>query len=341
MVSEYIKKGKCLVTGGAGFIGSHVVKVLLSRGYTVRVLIQEDENTNRLKDLDIEIIRGNLLDYPSLMQALDSCEYLFHLAALHALWLPDYKIMYDVNVLGTKNILQAAKEKNIRKCVYTSTQNIIGTNKNGLSKESTPFLDYNKSSHYTKSKYQAEQEAFKAYEQGLSVVIVNPSGPFGEGDFGPTGQLILNFLKGKTPFYFDAYFNAIDVKDLALGHVLALENGKAGERYILSNVDISLKDFFSLLEKLSGIRAPSLKLPLFFAYPFAFILEQTSNLLTHTPPKLSLDRVRQRKIPKKLDNTKVKKLGLHFTPLEDTLERIIRWYKENGEAYPRNPQEHT
>ncbi|MCB1169155.1 MAG: NAD-dependent epimerase/dehydratase family protein, partial [Leptospiraceae bacterium] len=222
-------------------------------------------------------------------------------------------------------------EKGVKRIVYTSTQNVIGWNPRGLSDENTPFKEFKKSSHYTKSKYLAEQEVWKFIESSSTpeIVILNPSGPFGPGDTGPTGKVVKDFLKQKIPFYFYGYFNVIDVDDLAEGQILALEKGKAGQRYILAGHDVSLKEFFGLLEKVSGIPGPGLRLPRFLVYGVGFLMEKISDWFTHKPPKMTVDRVRQRGRKKLLDNSKIRELGLQIRPIEETLRRTVEYHQKN------------
>lgn len=321
----------CLVTGGAGFIGSHVVRNLLERKYRVRVLALPSEPRDRLAGLDVEVLDGNLTSPSDLDAALDGVDYIFHLAAIHAQWMPDFSPMYRVNVDGTRLLLEKAREKGVKRIVYTSTQNVIGWNPRGLSDENTPFKEFKKSSHYTKSKYLAEQEVWKFIESSSTpeIVILNPSGPFGPGDTGPTGKVVKDFLKQKIPFYFYGYFNVIDVDDLAEGQILALEKGKAGQRYILAGHDVSLKEFFGLLEKVSGIPGPGLRLPRFLVYGVGFLMEKISDWFTHKPPKMTVDRVRQRGRRKLLDNSKIRELGLQIRPIEETLRRTVEYHQKN------------
>ncbi len=320
----------CLVTGGAGFIGSHVVKSLLKRKYRVRVLALPSEPRNRLEGLDVEIMDGDLTNPEDLDRALPGIDAVFHLAAVHAQWMPDFRPMYRVNVEGTRILLEKCKEHGIKRIVYTSTQNVIGWNPRGLSDENTPFKEFKKSSHYTKSKYLAEQEVWKFIQENDSpeIVILNPSGPFGPGDTGPTGKVVQDFLRQKVPFYFYGYFNVIDVDDLSEGQILALEKGKPGERYILAGHDVSLHEFFQLLEKVSGVKAPSLRMPRFLVYGIGYLMEKTSDWFTHRPPKMTVDRVRQRGRKKLLDNSKIRNLGLEIRPIEDTLQRTVEFHRK-------------
>ena len=318
----------CLVTGGAGFIGSHVVHRLLAKKYKVRVLALPSEPKDRLNGLKVEIVEGDLTNPDDLDRALKGVDFVFHLAAIHAQWMRDFSPMYRVNVDGTRLLLERSEKAGVKRIVYTSTQNIIGWNKKGLSDEDTPFNEFKKSSHYTKSKYLAEQEVWKFIEKHKKpeIVILNPSGPFGPGDTGPTGKVVQDFLRKKIPFYFYGYFNVIDVDDLADGQVLALEKGKPSTRYILAGHDVSLQQFFKLLEKASGVPAPRRRMPRPLGYALGYTMERTSDWFTHKPPKMTVDRVRQRGRKKLLDNSRIVELGLKIRPLEETIQRTVDYH---------------
>ncbi|HEY5931606.1 MAG TPA: NAD-dependent epimerase/dehydratase family protein, partial [Nitrospira sp.] len=229
---------KALVTGATGFVGAAVVRALLKTGVEVRVIARPGSDSTNLRSLNLEKVHGDLRDKESLRQALSGCRQLYHVAAHYALWAKDPSIFYDINVAGTRNLLEAAREVGVERTVYCSTIGAIGLPQGGgLGTEETPVSLEQMAGHYKRSKYLAEQEVLKLAKRGLPVVIVNPSAPVGEGDVKPTptGQVILDFMKGRMPAYIETGMNIIDVDDVAPGHLLAMEKGRQGERYILGS----------------------------------------------------------------------------------------------------------
>lgn len=320
---------KAFVTGANGFIGSHVCRTLLRHNISVKAFLKETSSTDNIADLDIEYSYGDIRNYDEVNLAMQSCDIVFHIAALHIHWLTDFNIIYDINVKGTENVCKAAINNKIKRIVHTSTQNVIGTPKKGYATEETVFNKWKSASHYTKSKFLAEKTVLSFINKGLDAVIVNPSGPFGAGDkkIGPTSKILTQYLKQKYPFYFKAWFNAIDVEDVAEGHYLAYKNGKKGERYILANENLSLDNFFDLLQNATNIAKPKVRIPRLLALILAYLCEFTSNYITHKSPLLTVDRIKQRGKPKLLDNSKaITELGLQLTPIEETIKKAIAYY---------------
>jgi dihydroflavonol-4-reductase len=211
---------KTLVTGGTGFIGANVVRALLQRGVEVRALVRPRSDTQNLDSLDIELVAGDLRDRSSLEAALEGCDTLYHVAAMYALWARNPRDIYDSNVTGTVNILEAAEQAGMQKIVYTSSVATIGLPNDGTpGTEEIPLPPEDLVSHYKRSKYLAEQEVLKYAQRGFPVVIVNPSFPVGAWDVKPTpsGQMIVNFLRGKIPAYVHTGLNVVDVEDVDIG----------------------------------------------------------------------------------------------------------------------------
>ncbi|MCH7499837.1 MAG: NAD-dependent epimerase/dehydratase family protein, partial [Nitrospinae bacterium] len=260
---------KTLVTGTTGFLGAALLRELIADGRDVRVLVRPGADRSNIEGLDAEVVTGDLRDRDSLAAALQGCEVLYHAAAYYSLWSRDKRTMYDINVQGTRNILEAAMTENVRKVVYTSTVGCIGLWPDGRpADEQTPLDPAILCNDYKLSKYQAEQAALEFAGRGLPVVVVNPSAPVGPWDIKPTptGKLILDFINGKMPAYLDTGLNLIDVRDCARGHLLAEQKGTVGERYILGNRNLSLHEILLALEKITGIPAPRIKMPYWVAY---------------------------------------------------------------------------
>lgn len=325
-----------LVTGATGFIGGAVVRALLAAGTEVRVLARRDSDLRNLEGLDVEQAYGDLRDSEPLRQALRGCRHLYHVAAHYSLWAQDPSIFYDSNVTGTRLLFEAAREAGIERVVYTSTSGAIGLPpEGGPGTEETPVLPSQMVGDYKRSKYLAEQEVLKLAREGLPVVIVNPTAPIGESDVKPTptGQIIVDFMRGRMWAYIETGINIVDVDDVAIGHVRAMDRGRVGERYILGNRNLSLREFFQVLSGLTGIRAPRLKLPRQLILPLAHANRWISDYVTHRPPRIPLEGVRMAKYRMHYDCTKaIRELDLPQTPVEMALDKAVRWFRKHGYA---------
>ena len=325
---------KTLITGSTGFLGSAVLRELLDDGREVKVLVRRGTRTANIDGLDVEIAYGDLRDPESIRSALNGCDILYHVAAYYSLWDRDQQLIYEINVEGTRKILQAAKEKGLEKIVYTSTVGCIGLNEDQTpATENTFFNQITLSNDYKKSKYQAEQVALEFFRGGLPVVIVNPSTPIGPRDIKPTptGKIILDFMNREMPAYLDTGLNLIDVKDCARGHILAEQKGVPGERYILGNQNMSLLDILVTLEKITGLKAPRIKIPFWVALSAGWACEMVSNHLTGKPPAVPLAGVKMAKYFMYFDSSKaIQKLGLAQNPVENALRQSVDWFKDNN-----------
>ncbi|MCP9438478.1 MAG: NAD-dependent epimerase/dehydratase family protein [Nitrospira sp.] len=326
---------KALVTGATGFVGGAVARALVRAGYGVRVLTRPDADMSNLDGLPVERVVGDLRDPASLRAALKGCPHLYHVAAHYALWARDPSIFYEVNVTGTVNLLEAAREVGTERIVYCSTIGAIGLPPNGgLGTEETPVSLAQMAGHYKRSKYLAEQEVVRFAKEGLPVVIVNPSAPVGEGDVKPTptGRIIVDFMKGRMPAYIETGMNIVDVDDVAQGHLLAMEKGRIGERYILGGKNLLLREVFDILSRITGIKAPALKLPRLAVLPLAYANHWLANA-TGKPPRIPLEGVKMAKYKMHYDCSKaIRELGIPQTPPEVALEKAVRWFKDHGYA---------
>ncbi|HSA64129.1 MAG TPA: hopanoid-associated sugar epimerase [Nitrospira sp.] len=326
---------KVLVTGATGFVGGAVARALLKAGVDVRVLVRSTSDGQNLSGLSVERVEGDLLNPGSLRPALAGCRQLYHVAAHYALWAKDPAIFYDVNVTGTCNVLTAARLAGIERTVYCSTIGAIGLPAGGgLGTEDTPVSLDQMAGHYKRSKYLAEQEVLKLAKEGFPVVIVNPSAPVGAGDVRPTptGQVIVDFMKGRMPAYIETGMNIVDVDDVAAGHLLAMEKGRQGERYILGCKNLMLKEVFHILSALTGVKAPSVRLPRSLVLPLAYANQWMADL-TGKPPRIPLEGVRMAKYCMHYDCSKaIRELDIPQTPPETALEKAVRWFRSHGYA---------
>ena len=318
------------VTGSTGFIGANLVRLLLQQGYEVRVLVRPSSCLSNIQYLNLEVVRGDLND-PNLSQLMRGCQGLFHVAAHYSLWQCDQRLLYRNNVLGTRNILACAFDAGIERTVYTSSVAAMGVGKNGTPVNETHQSPVEKLiGNYKKSKYYAEQEAIKAIKRGQNIVIVNPSTPIGAWDIKPTptGEIILRFLKRQMPFYLDTGLNLIDVKDVAWGHLLALEKGRTGDRYILGNQNLSLKEILDKLSTITGLAAPRYTIPYFIPYAVAWIEEKILAPLGRKPT-IAIDGVRMARQKMYYDATKaISELGLPQSSVDRALEKSVRWFQD-------------
>ncbi len=327
---------KCLVTGASGFVGGAVVRALAAAGHEIRVLVRPSNDLRHLGPIKLEQAYGDLRDRDSLRRALEGCGHLYHVAAQYVLWAREPSQFYDVNVTGTRVLMESAREAGIQRIVYTSTIGAIGLPpEGGLGTEDTPVTLDQMAGHYKRSKYLAEQEVLQLARGGLPVVIVNPSAPVGEGDIKPTptGQMIVDFMKGRMWAYIETGMNLIDVDDVAAGHLLAMERGHLGERYILGHRNLSLREIFEHLSRLTGIPPPRVKLPRRAVLPLAHLNRWLADYVTHRAPKIPLEGVRMAKYCMHYDCAKaIRELGLPQTPVEIALEKAVRWFRTHGYA---------
>jgi dihydroflavonol-4-reductase len=318
------------VTGATGFIGSAVVRKLLEQKRTVRCLLEPGANTANLDGLPVERIVCDVTDLATTRKAMDGCDALFHLAAIYKTWLPDEAVIYRVNVEGTVSTLLAAQQANVKRVVYTSSIAAIGLSEGGLADETTTFNLFDVATPYILSKWQSERIAMRFAESGLPVVIVNPAFPFGPRDIAPTptGGIVRALLAAQVPAHGPGGFCTIDVDDCAEGHVLAEEKGRVGERYILGNDNVSLKDFFGIVCKVAGIPAPRLRVPGPVAAGIALGMELWADHVSHKEPIATYRSMRYTQRNAFFSNAKAKReLGLPTRPLEETIRRAVEWFR--------------
>lgn len=326
-----------LVTGGTGFVGCHVARLLVERGTPIRALVRPNSRRDNLADLNpalTEIVCGDLTDPASLREAVRGCDTLYHIAADYRLWSRDSQELYRSNVEGTRALLEAARAGGVSRVVYTSTVGALGIPSDGSpGTEATPVSESDMTGHYKRSKFLAEQEAQRFAAEGLPVIIVNPSTPVGEKDIKPTptGQIVVDFLNRRLPAYVDTGLNLVDVRDVAEGMLLAAEHGRAGERYILGNRNLTLKEMLEMLAALTGMRAPRVRMPYAVAWTAVGIENMIADCLLHRAPAHPFEGVKMARRRMFFDASKaVRELGLPQSPVERALERAVAWFRDNG-----------
>jgi len=327
---------KTLVTGATGFVGSAVVRQLLDKGREVRCYVEPGADRRNLAGLDVELVEGDVCDRERIATALRGCDVLYHLAAIYKLWMPDYTKMYEVNVEGTKTVLWAALKADLRRVVYTSSIAAVGQRDDGVpADETVAFNLWRPAGHYIRSKWLSERDALRFAAEGLPLVAVNPAFVYGERDIGPTptGRFVVMALQGKVIGWFDGGFNCVDVEDVARGHLLAEERGRVGERYILGGHNVTYEELFKLVAELAGVKPPRRKMPARLMNAVGWVGDQVAERVTHKEPLITEKEARWSSRRYWFDNGKARReLGLSVTPMRDTLERSIRWFRANGYA---------
>ncbi len=324
---------KVLVTGATGFIGGNLVRALKARGYDVRALVRDQSSTLTLENTGVEVAPGDVRDRESVARALEGCQAVFHCAALYTFWSLKPQEVYQVNVKGTKTVFEEALKSGVKGAVYTSTVSTIGIPKKGVGTEEMEPSPRDLIGHYKRSKYQGEKEALRAASKGLPVVVVNPTAPVGPWDVKPTptGGIVLDFLRGRIPAYVNTGMNMVDVEDVATGHILALEKGQPGQRYILGNRNMTLKELLRTLESITGKKGPRLRVPINLVVALGIIDQLIEGKLLRRRPRIPLEGMRVARKPMYVSSAKaIRELGLPQSPVEGALEKAVRWFRDNG-----------
>ena len=330
---------RVLVTGATGFIGGHVARALLERGYRVRALLRPGQELPWSHPA-LGAAFGDIRDRPSVAAALQGCDAVVHVAGLYTFWAPKPKLMYQVNVEGTRNVLEAAFEAGVERIVHTSTAGTLKHRGGGtLADETEDAEPADLAGHYWRSKFQAELQARRLAGQGAPVMVVNPTVAVGPGDVKPTptGQVIVDFLRGAIPAYVNTGLNLVDVADVAEGHVLALERGEVGQRYLLGNQEgnITLKEMLRMLAELTGRPAPRRRLPMALALAAAYVDQFVEGTLLRRQPRIPLEGTQHARVPTWVDCSKaVRELGLPQRPVRDALRHAIEWFSAEGYITP-------
>jgi dihydroflavonol-4-reductase len=313
-------------------LGWHVARLLLERGHRVRVLLRDG---SCVPELEPEIVRGDLRDPASVERAVAGCGLVFHVAADYRLWVKDSREMFRTNVAGVHNVMTAAQAAGVERVVYTSTVGCIGVPEGGIGDESQPCSVKQMAGDYKRSKFMGEQVALEFARKGLPVVIVNPTAPMGDHDFKPTptGQIVVDFLRGAMPAFIDTGLNVVDVRDVAQGHWLACERGRAGERYVLGSENLTLRRILHDLAEISGRKAPTVELPYFVAW-MAGAADTALAQITGKPPRVALEAVRMAKQKVWVSHEKAaRELGYAPRPAREALVEAVKWFEGQKRAH--------
>lgn len=324
---------KAFVTGATGFVGSHVARVLHEAGAQVRVLVRATSRTDNIDGFPNDRVVGDLIDVDSLKKGMSGCDAVFHVAADYRLWARNSAEMFRANVGGTRNVIEAATLSGVRRIVYTSSVATMGFSNGHPATEDSPVALADMIGPYKRSKFVAEEAAIKAAQDGVDLVIVNPTTPVGEQDIKPTptGRIILDFLKRKFPAYVDTGLNLVDVTACARGHVAAFERGRAGERYILGGENLTLKQILDKLGAITGLPSPSVKLPYAVAFAAAVVDTTVNGIIRRREPRATIDAVRMGRKKMFVTCTKAaQELGWKEVPVDGALRRAVDWFRAHG-----------
>jgi dihydroflavonol-4-reductase len=323
-----------LLTGATGFVGAAVARALAARGHALRLLVRPGSRRTHIADLPAEYAEGDLNDAESLARAVKDCRYLFHVAADYRIWVPDPDAMIATNVHATENLLRLAHAAGVERIIYTSSVAALGLNPKGVppADENTPITYDEVAGAYKKSKFLAEQMAIRLSDEGIPVVIVNPAAPIGPGDVKPTptGCMIRDAAIGRMPAYVDTGLSVVHVDDCAAGHLMALDRGEIGERYILGGQNITMSEVLRMVDEVVGKPCRRMRLPIAPLVPAALVAEQVARV-TGKEPRLTRDHLKMAKKMMYFSSAKAEQtLGYSYRPATEAVRDAIHWFERHG-----------
>jgi dihydroflavonol-4-reductase len=327
---------KVFLTGATGFVGSHVARIYAAAGAELRLLTRSSSNLASIEGMKAEVIVGDLREPEGLRSAIAGCDAVVHVAADYRLWVRDPKSMYAANVDGTRELLRIARESGVKRVVYTSSVATMGFKKDGtIVDEDSPVSIEDMIGHYKRSKFLGEMEAIKAARGGQEVMILNPTTPVGAGDAKPTptGRIVVDFLNKNFPAYVETGLNLVDVNEVARMHIVALDKGTSGERYILGGENLTLKQILDRMSAITGLPSPTMKVPHTVAMGFAFFDENFTGKLLGKEPRATVEAVRMGKKMMFASSAKAQReLEFKVLPVYGALRAAIEWFLEHGYA---------
>lgn len=323
-----------LVTGANGHLGANLVRALLERGETVRVFVRKGSNHQAIEGLDVECAYGDIRDIEALAAAVKGCRRVYHLAANVSLRRSDLQLLYDVNVLGTRNVLRAAAAMGVERVMYASSFGAVGHNPDGPSDESWTINPFRTHLYYDASKAFAEHEVLRAVAEGLDAVMVNPVGIIGPNDYVPSavGQTIIDYAHGRLYAYPNGVFDFVTARDAVAGCIAAMEKGRTGQRYILSGEYISLEQTLIWIGECFGKRPPKLKIPYGTMRIFAAVKDPIeARFFPRNIPRFTKETTEMLYSGKRADNTRMRtELGVEPTSCREAFHEQVAWFRRMG-----------
>jgi dihydroflavonol-4-reductase len=327
---------RIFLTGATGFVGHHVAEALAAQGADLRMLVRKTSKLDNLEGITGDTFVGDLAQPQSFAPALKGCDAVVHVAADYRLWIRDPDAMYRANVDGTRDLLQLAREAQVRRVVYTSSVATMAFRTDGIVvNEDTPVSIEDMVGHYKRSKFMAEQQAIAAAQDGQQVIILNPTTPIGPNDAKPTptGRIFVDFLNGNFPAYVDTGLNLVDVTEVARAHVAALTMGTPGRRHILGGENLTLKQILDKMSAITGIPAPTVQIPFAIASTYAFFEEWITGRIRGKEPRATLEEVRMGRKKMFASSARAQQeLGFRILPVYPAMRAAIEWFRANGYA---------
>jgi nucleoside-diphosphate-sugar epimerase len=325
---------KTLVTGGTGHLGVNLTRTLVEKGEQLKVLIHQTEGKDVLKGLDVEYVEGDLRDSKSIQNAVKGCNKVYHLAAFVSIRSGDRPKLFDINVLGTRILMQAARKAGVERLVHCSSLGAVGTNPEGASNEEWSVSPYEETTDYEISKTFSELEVYKEIARGLPAIIVNPSGIVGPWDYKPSllGKTIIEYGNRKMKAYVDGAFDFVPVQDVVSGHILAMKKGQIGERYLLTGEEISISTTLDWLEDLTGVPKPKVRIPIGLMHNIAVVKDWVEKkYFPNVYPRFNYHSIRLLQSGKHGDNSRaIRELGLKPSSVKEAYRQSVGWFRENN-----------